>query len=199
MYLLTSPKTNLAALERIRHLGVNDKTEWRIKHRVLQAMTEREETGRLDGFVQIDDAYLGGERNGGKPGRGSENQQPFLIAVATNEALERPTFAVIEPVRTFDNATVSDWVARRLTPGAEAYTDGLGCFRRIANAGHAHKTLETGGGRAATEIRDVHPCMSPPLRALAVVLVEARKRVAGRVRGGGIRRCGRRATWPAAG
>jgi hypothetical protein len=116
-------------------------------------MTEREETRGLDGFVQIDDPYLGGERNGSEPGRGSENQQPFLITVATNEALERPTFAVIEPVRTFDNATVSDWVARRLTPGAEAYTDGLACFRRIANAGHAHTTLETGGGRAATEVR----------------------------------------------
>jgi transposase-like protein len=153
MYLLVSTKTNLAALELMRHLGVNYKTAWRIKHKVMQAMTEREEMRRLDGFVQIDDAYLGGERNGGKPGRGSENKQPFLIAVSTNAALERPTFAVIEPVRTFDNATVSDWVARRLAPDAEAYTDGLACFRRIAGAGHAHTTLETDGGRAATEVR----------------------------------------------
>lgn len=153
LYLLTSSKTNLAALELMRHLGVNYKTAWRIKHKVMQAMTEREETRRLDGFVQIDDAYLGGERNGGKPGRGSENKQPFLIAVATDETLEHPTFAVIEPVRSFDNASVADWVERRLAPGAEAYTDGLACFGRIADAGHAHTTLDTGGGRAATEVR----------------------------------------------
>lgn len=153
LYLLTSSKTNLAALELMRHLGVNYKTAWRIKHKVMQAMTEREEARRLDGFVQIDDAYLGGERNGGKPGRGSENKQPFLIAVATNAALERPTFAVIDPVRSFDNASVTDWVSRRLAPEAEAFTDGLSCFRRIADAGHPHTTLETGGGRAATEVR----------------------------------------------
>lgn len=153
LHLLTSSKTNLAALELMRHLGVNDKTAWRLKHKVMQAVTEREETRQLDGFVQIDDAYLGGERNGRKPGRGSENKQPFLIAVATDETLEHPTFAVIEPVRSFDNASVADWVNRRLAPEAEAFTDDLACFRRIADAAHPHTTLETGGGRAATEIR----------------------------------------------
>lgn len=109
-------------------------------------------TGRRQ-FVQIDDAYLGGERNGGKPGRGSENKQPFVIAVETDENLEHPRFAVVEPVRAFDNASLKDWVARRLAPEAEAYTDGLACFRRVADAGHAHTVLETDGRRAATEAR----------------------------------------------
>ena len=71
MHLLTSTKTNLAALELMRHLGVNYKTAWRLKHKVMQAMSEREDSRKLQGFVQLDDAYLGGERNGGKPGRGS--------------------------------------------------------------------------------------------------------------------------------
>lgn len=39
-----------------------------------------------------------------------------------------------------------------LAPDAEAYIDGLGCLRRITDAGHAHTVLETSGGRAATEI-----------------------------------------------
>lgn len=116
MHLLTSTKTNLAALELMRHLGVNYKTAWRLKHKVMQAMTEREDSRKLQGFVQLDDAYLGGERNGGKPGRGSENKQAFVIAVQTDEHLERPTFAVIEPVRSFDNASLNDWITRRLAP-----------------------------------------------------------------------------------
>ena len=45
---------------------MNYKAAWRLKHKVMQAMTEREETRILTGFVQVDDAYLGGERNGGK-------------------------------------------------------------------------------------------------------------------------------------
>ena len=59
----------MAALELKRHLGVDYKAAWRIKHKVMQAIAAREAPRQLSGFVQIDDAYLGGERNGGKPGR----------------------------------------------------------------------------------------------------------------------------------
>jgi hypothetical protein len=61
--------------------------------------------------------------------------------VSTDAALQHPTFAVIEPVPAFDNASLADWVQRRLAPEAEAFTDGLGCFRRIEVAGHAHTVL----------------------------------------------------------
>ncbi|WP_341809025.1 IS1595 family transposase [Xanthomonas oryzae pv. oryzicola] len=153
MYLLTSSKTNLAALELKRHLGVTYKAAWRMKHKIMQAMTEREEPRKLKGFVQIDDAYLGGERSGGKRGRGSENKQPFVIAVQVDHTHEHPVFAVIEPVKAFDNASLEDWIARRLEPECEAYSDGLACFRRLEEAGHAHTTLDTGGGRAATDVQ----------------------------------------------
>lgn len=111
MHLLTSTKTNMAALELMRHLGVSYRTSWRLKHKIMQAMAEREQTRQLHGFVQIDDAYLGGERNGGKPGRGSENKQAFIVAVETDETLEYPVCAVLEPVRSFDNASMQDWAA----------------------------------------------------------------------------------------
>ena len=151
MHLLTASKTNLSALELKRHLGVCYRTAWRMKQKIMEAMTEREEGRQLAGFVQIDDAYLGGELNGGKPGRGSENKQPFIIAVSTDEDLERPTYAVIEPVRSFSNEAMLDWAGRRLAPGAEAFSDGLACFGRFADLDHAHTVLQTGGGRAATE------------------------------------------------
>ena len=48
-------------------------------------MAQRESTHRLKGAVQLDDAYLGGERIGGTPGRGSENKVPFMAAVSLSE------------------------------------------------------------------------------------------------------------------
>jgi len=148
IHLLTATKTNKAAPELKRHLGVDYKAAWRIKHKVMQAMVEREAPRRLSGFVQIDDAYLGGERNGGKPGRGSENKQAFLIAVQTDSALEHPTYAVIEPVRSFDNDSIKDRQARDLAPDAEVFSDGLFCLRRFADTGRAHTVRENSGGRA---------------------------------------------------
>ena len=116
MYLLTATKTNLSALELKRHLDVRCRTAWRLKHKIMEVMTEHEETRQLPGFVQLDDAYLGGERNVRKPGRRSENKQPFVIAVGTNETLDHPTFAVIEPDKSFENASMIDWGTRRLSP-----------------------------------------------------------------------------------
>lgn len=162
MHLLTGSKTNnvtpgedpgMAALELKRHLGVCYDTAWKLKHKIMQTMTEREAPRQLTGFVQIDDVYLGGERSGGKPGRGSENKQPFVVAVATDETLEHPIFAVIEPVRSFDNASLTDWGQRRLAPDAGVFSDGLGCFRSVVELDHAHTVLETPGRRAATEVK----------------------------------------------
>ncbi len=153
MHLLTASKTNLSALALKRHLGVCYDTAWKLKHKIMRAMTEREASRQLTGFVQIDDAYLGGERNGGKPGRGSENKQAFVVAVSTDETLEHPTFAVMEPVRSFDNVSLEDWGTRRLAPDAEVFSDGLGCFRRFVALDHAHTVLKTEGGRAATEVK----------------------------------------------
>lgn len=65
LQLLTSTKTNMVALEPMRHLGINDKSAWRMTHKIMQVMAEREAMRKLTGFVQID-TYPGGERNGGK-------------------------------------------------------------------------------------------------------------------------------------
>ncbi len=42
MYFLTQTKTNLSALEMARLLGVSYSTAWRIKHKLMQVMIERE-------------------------------------------------------------------------------------------------------------------------------------------------------------
>jgi hypothetical protein len=83
MHLLTQAKNNVAALELMRHLGVCYRTAWLVKQKLLQVMVEREAERVLAGRIEIDDAYLGGE-HAGRPGRGSENKIPFVLAVETN-------------------------------------------------------------------------------------------------------------------
>jgi len=72
IHLLTSTETNMAALELRRHLGVTYRTARHLKHKVMEAMMRREEARELNGFMQVDDTCRGGERNGGKPGRGAD-------------------------------------------------------------------------------------------------------------------------------
>lgn len=138
-----------------------------MKRKIMQAMNEREASRTLQGFVQIDDAYLGGERNGGKPGRGSENKQPFLIAVQTDPTFAAVHVAVIEPVRSVDDASLKDWIARRLAPECEVYTDGLACFRRLEAAYRFNRRfrLHEMVPRLATAMVRCKPCSEPVLPA----------------------------------
>ena len=48
-------------------------------------MKERDDSKKLSGTIQLDDVYWGGERHGGKRGRGSANKVPFVAAVSLNE------------------------------------------------------------------------------------------------------------------
>jgi hypothetical protein len=85
MQLLTQSKNNVSALELMRQLGVNYRSAWLIKHKVMEAMQQSERGRELDGRIEVDDAYFGGEFSGGKTGRGSDNKIPFVAAVQTNE------------------------------------------------------------------------------------------------------------------
>ena len=73
IYLISQAKTGLSALALKRQLGVSYPAAWLLHHKLNRAMAARESCHRLEGAVQVDDAYLGGEGAGGKPGRGSEN------------------------------------------------------------------------------------------------------------------------------
>jgi hypothetical protein len=46
-----------------RRLGVTQTTAWKIKHKLMQAMMERDATKRLTGRIEIDDADRGVGRN----------------------------------------------------------------------------------------------------------------------------------------
>lgn len=84
LYLISQANTGLSALVLKRRLGVSYLAAWLLHRKINRAMADREETRRLHGAVQLDDAYLGVDRAGGKPGRVLDNKVPFVAAVSLN-------------------------------------------------------------------------------------------------------------------
>lgn len=123
MHLLTQSKNNVSALELKRHLGVRYKTDWLLKYKLIQVMSEREELRQLDGRVEIDDAYLGGGLPGGKSGRGSENKVSFIAAVQTTDT-GHPLKVRLKKLE-FTKEAIAEWVKMALTTSAEMASDGL--------------------------------------------------------------------------
>lgn len=149
MHLLTQAKNNISALELMRHLGVSYPTAWLIKHKLMEVMRLREDGRKLTGRVEIDDAYLGGERSGGKTGRGSENKVPFIAAVQTTED-GKPVLACFAQVP-FTKQAVDEFAANSLARPLTVVSDGLGCFTAAEDAG-VHERHVTGGGKASVKL-----------------------------------------------
>jgi hypothetical protein len=78
IHLISQAKTGMSALALKRDLGVSYPTAWLLHQKINRPMADRKAAHLLQGAVQLDDAYLGGERSGGKAGRGSENKVPFV-------------------------------------------------------------------------------------------------------------------------
>ena len=144
IYLLTQSKNDVAALEMARQLGVKWDTAWLIKQKLMEVMRGRNEHYQLAGDVQIDDAYLGGEKPG-KRGRGAGNKAPFVIAVATRDG--KPTYTQLRCVEGFTKAALKAYATANLAPGTLVLSDGLSCFEGVVEAGMDHLAIVTGGGR----------------------------------------------------
>jgi hypothetical protein len=148
IHLITSAKNDIAALELARQLGVKWDTAWLIKQKLMEVMLQRNAIYKLEGNVQIDDAYLGGEKPG-KAGRGAANKTPFVIAVATRK--NKPIYTQLRCVPGFTKEAIKAYAQTNIAPGSRILSDGLGCFGGLADAGLKHKAVLTGGGRPKDE------------------------------------------------
>lgn len=103
--------------------------------------------------MELDDAYLGGERTGGKVGRGSENKIPFVAAVETTKN-GQPKFIRLDLVTSFKKEDIANWANGALGASAMVVSDGLWCFRAVTAApGVTHEAHITGHGKKAA----MHP------------------------------------------
>ena len=56
IYLMTQDKKGVSAMKLHRHLGISYNAAWRIRHKLMQVMMERDREHPLRGWIQLDDA-----------------------------------------------------------------------------------------------------------------------------------------------
>ena len=86
---------------------------------------------KLQGRVEIDDAYLGGQRSGGKRGRGAAGKTPFVAAVETT-AERKPRRLRLTVVKGFRKKEIATLAKRDLAAGSNVVTDGLSCWTAVS-------------------------------------------------------------------
>jgi hypothetical protein len=151
IYLVTQSKNGISALELMRQLGITYNAAWRMKHKLMQVMKERDDSQPLEGILQLDDAYWGGERRGGKRGRCAAGKSPFVAAVATNQQ-GHPIAMRLTKVKGFRTEEIARWTEKHLASDSYVVSDGLPCFRAVQDSGCEHEAIVTGGGPCCVEL-----------------------------------------------
>ena len=86
----------------------------------------------LAGHIEMDDAYLGGERAGNRC-LGSRNKIPFIAAVETTQD-GRPMKVHLRRVSDFRKVEIVRYAQASLLPGSEVVSDELHCFAGVTAA-----------------------------------------------------------------
>jgi transposase-like protein len=131
IYLVANDKRGISATTLARMLGVSYPTAWLMLKKIRLAMAERNTKYRLDGIVQVDDFYLGGESEG-KRGRGTA-QDSVIAGLSFKDG--KPHYLSMDVVSGMSKKSVLDVFSRRLESGVILETDGYptyaGCAKEM--------------------------------------------------------------------
>src|SRR3954452_7426754 len=170
IYHLTQGKNGISSIELARRLGVRQPTAWLVKHKLMRAMAAREAgKPKLAGRVEMDDAYLGGERSGGERGRGAAGKTPIIAAVETT-AERKPGRLRLTVVRGFRKREGEKPAEAAIEPGSAAVSDGLSCWPAAGQPGCPRRPMVTGSGKRAASLapfRWVNPTLGNVKTAIA--------------------------------
>ena len=149
MYHLTQSKQGISSIELGRRLGVTQTTAWTIKHKLAQVMLERDAEQQLNGRVELDDAYLGGERSGGKRAAAQRARRPSSPP-SRQQPEGKPVRLKLRRVTSFCNHAIAGFAKRSLDPdlrGGQRWPRPASLLS--PKPGCQHQVIKTGSGPAA--------------------------------------------------
>lgn len=152
IYLITQSKDGISSLNLARTLGVSANAALRMKHKLQQAMKERDDNKPLTGLVLMDDAYWGGKKRDGKRGRGASGKMPFVAALEVSKE-GHPLYLRLSHLSGFSKQEIMAWAAKHLAPGSHIATDGLNCFPGVKEAKCKHLRIITTSGSMYDEFK----------------------------------------------
>lgn len=169
VYLLATQSKSLSILQLQKDLGIGSyKTAWRITHAIRVAMAQEAREDWLEGLLQLDDAYVGGQKKGGKTGRGAHGKKAVVV-LAQPGSRKKPgkvAFAVGDQV---DGHLVRELVQRHVRGKATVVSDALGANRAAASVdGVVHESVSATADPtgAWAELATVHRHISNAKRFL---------------------------------
>ena len=132
IYLLVTTRHGVSGKELQRQLGVTYKCAWRMGQQIRQLMSNADGFALLQGHVELDEAYVGGRRRGGKTGRGAAGK---TIVYGMKERGGR---MVTEIVPNAGMVALRGATLRNVKPGSTISTDDWSSYHLLERDGYIH-------------------------------------------------------------
>jgi len=150
IWYMMNQKNGVSALGLQKALGLKShQTAWAWLHKLRRAMV-RPGREKLSGLVEVNEAFIGGERSG-KRGRGAEGKS--LIFIAAEDAGGRIGRIRMTMLDDASGDTLTKAVQETIEAGSRIRTDGWGSYTSLPRHGYTH----SGTAHKDTEAGDATP------------------------------------------
>lgn len=138
IFLFVTTRHGVSGKELQRQLGVTYKTAWRMGQKIRELTQRADAVEMLCGHVELDEAYVGGKRSGGKRGRGAPGKTIVMGLKQRDGNLQ----AVVIPNVKKD--TLRKIVNDRVEKGSVVSTDELMSYGLLDGDGYQHGAVKHG-------------------------------------------------------
>jgi len=158
IWYVTSQKNGTSALGLQAILGLGSyRTAWTWLHKLRRAMV-RQGRDKLQGLVEVDEAYIGAPGKGGKRGRGADNKVLVAIAVEINDhKIGRIRMGIIDSASS-DN--LHDFIETAVEKDSTIISDGWRGYNGLFEKGYLPETKQHKDGGEGTLLPHVHTVIS---------------------------------------
>jgi transposase-like protein len=118
IYLIGASKKGISAHQLHRMLGITYRSAWFMMHRLRYAM-DNGLMAPLSGTIEVDEAYIGGKRKGGKGRKPADGGRKAAVAVL----VERGGNVRAMPMERVDGASMTAAIREHVAPGSVLMTD----------------------------------------------------------------------------
>ena len=163
IYLLARDKRGASAVFLSRELCLRYETAWLMSHKIRNALGE--DPGQyLEGVIEVDETYYGGQGPGEKRGRDLSNKNKELIVVAVERVKAHPKQGKgikksgyvagslrASTLASADAKNLGDFIRANVKSGSSLMTDGFRSYRPLKKD-YRHHPTNAGRGRQAGKI-----------------------------------------------
>lgn len=130
IYLFTTTRHGVSAKEMERQLGVTYKCAWRMAREIRKYMASKDDTGKLAGVVEVDEAIVGGVQKGAQGSTLKGNKAMIIGAVG------RGGNVVTEVYTERGGLERTAFVVNHIEKGSKVYTDASTAYKNLPKYGY---------------------------------------------------------------